>query len=290
MAEEKHKDGSPHLHAFIKVDRPMRFKKDRFDLPRFDGKAEKYHANIQPARSIRAVLKYCSKDGNFITNVNLDSYLKKKGKLTFEDLEKPILELARSGAISPYQWSSIYHNQCTYKMLLKQEKELPEEMLGKKRHFWIYGATNTGKTTHLRKLMKNVGVENVFQIPYNNGWVGYNDEMYLIADEYRGQLTIQELNRICDGGAKVNVKGGSVQLEYNVIVIICSNYSMSRCYGNVAEDVIETLRSRFNEIVLPYTLPEDVYDNWDIETILEQTTNTDTLSKLELFPKFVARP
>ena len=58
-------------------------------------------------------------------------------------------------------------------------------------------------------------------------------------DEFKGQLTVQELNQICDGGAKMNTKGGSTVLHPVCTVWICSNYSIERCYSKVEKDVLE---------------------------------------------------
>lgn len=69
--------------------------------------------------------------------------------------------------------------------------------------------------------------------------------MYL--DEFKGQLTVQELNRICDGSTKVNVKGGSLQLASDVVVHICSNYNIKDCYKKLEPNLLESLYNRFNE-------------------------------------------
>ena len=73
--------------------------------------------------------------------------------------------------------------------------------------------------------------ENWFQIPPNNDWSGYYNQEHLYYDEYVGQLKMSELNRICDGGAKMNTKGGTVELAKDVIVHIVSNYSIDECYS-----------------------------------------------------------
>jgi hypothetical protein len=124
---------------------------------------------------------------------------------------------------------------------------MPEELPEKKRHLWIYGPSNTGKTTCLRNQMREKGEENFFQIPTNNDWVGYSNQYYLYFDEFKGQLTCQQLNRLCDGGAKMNVKGGTVQIRYDCQVIILSNYSIADCFPKVDQVVIDSLKNRFIE-------------------------------------------
>lgn len=242
ICQEKHKDGSPHLHAFLKLKTKRRFNPRMFDL---NDLGENYHGEYQPAKSFKAVVGYVIKDKNYVSNFDVQKYLAKKGKLTKEDLLKEVDEVLDEGKITPLQVASWYKNSCVYKML--QKKRLPEEMPEKKRHLWIYGPSNTGKTTLLRNQMREKGEENFFEIPTNNDWVGYNNQYYLFMDEYKGQLTVQQLNRICDGGAKVNVKGATVQLRYDPQVIILSNYSIAECYKNLDNKILDSLYNRFIE-------------------------------------------
>ncbi len=56
---------------------------------------------------------------------------------------------------------------------------------------------------------------------------------YLYIDEFKGQLSVQQLNAICDGNYKVNTKGGSVE-----------------------NNILETLYNRFieKELLIKYNL------------------------------------
>jgi hypothetical protein len=184
---------------------------------------------------------------DYIANFDVKKALSKKGKMKKEDLLKDVEEVLDEGIITPMQVANFYRNQCVYKMLLNKKKKIPDVMPEKKRHLWIFGPSNTGKTTCLRQQMQEKGEENFFQIPTNNDWIGYDDQYYLYLDEYKGQLTIQQLNRICDGGAKVNVKGGTVQLRYDVQVIILSNYSIAECYHKADRVLLDSLDNRFIE-------------------------------------------
>lgn len=238
---EKHQDGNPHLHAFIKFKSRKQLRVRSFD---FEG----YHPHVEISKSWKAVCGYVIKYKDYISNFDVKKALAKKGKMKKEDLLKDVDTVLDEGLITPMQVASFYRNQCVYKMLLNKKKKMPDVLPEKKRHLWIYGPSNTGKTTNLRKRMQEKGEENFFQIPTNNDWIGYDDQYYLYLDEYKGQLTIQQLNRICDGGAKVNVKGGTVQLRYDVQVIIISNYSIEECYNKADLVLIESLKNRFNEI------------------------------------------
>ena len=238
ICEEKHEDGSPHLHAFLKMKKKISFRSDLFDI-------EGYHGHYEVAKSWKAVIAYVSKEENYISNIDIKAAKEHKSKMCKEDLLRDVDELLDEGKITPMQVASWYKNSCVYKML--QKKRLPDELPEKKRHLWIYGPSNTGKTTCLRNQMREKGEDNFFQMPTNNDWIGYVDQYYLYFDEFKGQLSCQDLNRICDGGAKMNVKGGTVQLRYDVQVIILSNFSIEECYPKVSSVVLDSLRNRFIE-------------------------------------------
>lgn len=238
IAVENHQDGTPHLHAFVKWATKKRFTQMKFTK----------HGNYQIAKSWKAVEAYCKKGGDYISNINVDAARQKQSKILKEDYEKDPLILLDEGKISFMQLNNFVKNQETYRMLKRKTERPPEKMADKKRHYWIYGPSNSGKTTQLREMMTDIGMEHFFQIPYNNDWRGYTGEKYLYADEYKGQLTIQELNRICDGGAKVNTKGGSAQLNWEPEVIILSNFSIEECYSKAPAEMHLTLNNRFNPI------------------------------------------
>lgn len=251
ICEEKHKDGSPHLHAFLKLDRKVRLKGDRFDIEIL---GEKKHGDYEPAKSWNSVKKYIvkgdPKTANYIANFDVEAVFKKQNKkIGIKELESDPLDLLEQGIITGFQLANFVKNQNIYK-LLKQKRNGEQfnfdEEVEKKRHFWFYGNSNSGKTYNLRKMMKE-DPKNWFQIPTNNDWVGYNNEVNLYIDEYKGQLTIQELNRICDGGSKVNVKGGTTVLNPKCVVYVCSNFNIKECYKKVEEPILETLYNRFNE-------------------------------------------
>lgn len=66
IAQETHEDGGHHIHAFIKLDKRVNFKNTLFDIPG-------HHGNYQIAKSWPCVKKYVTKEGNYITNLDLQS-------------------------------------------------------------------------------------------------------------------------------------------------------------------------------------------------------------------------
>lgn len=240
VCEEKHQDGSPHLHAFVQFAGKKRVRSDTFDIG-------KYHGNYQIAKSWRAVAKYCTKDGNYLSKYNLEAAMKKQNKhLTVEDFEVDPLILLKGGKLNPLSLNNFLRNRDSYRSMIAKKRNRRDDNspLKKKRHEWLYGPSNTGKSTILREEMAGEE-DNWFQIPPNNDWSGYYNQEHLYYDEYTGQLKMSELNRICDGGAKVNTKGGTVELAKDVIVHIVSNYSIEECYSEANN--WDTLKNRFIE-------------------------------------------
>ena len=248
IAEEKHKDGSPHIHAYVKLEEKIRFKENYFDLIDL---GETYHGHYESVRNYDSVVAYCTKEENYIANVDIKARKEHRSKLTPNDFAKDPIDLLEEGKISFMQLNNFLKNQDTWKMLMNKRKPPPEKMPEKRRHQWVYGESNTGKTSYLRSMMdpqsETYQEGGWFQIPYNNDWKGYAGEKNLYCDEFKGQLTIQQLNLICDGGAKMNTKGGTTQLDWECKVWICSNFSIGSCYKNTDKDLLMCLYNRFEE-------------------------------------------
>lgn len=66
IASEKHLDGSPHVHAFVKFSKKVTLSPTKFDI--FG-----HHGNYQVAKSWNAAAKYCKKDGDYIANIDTES-------------------------------------------------------------------------------------------------------------------------------------------------------------------------------------------------------------------------
>ena len=229
VCEEKHEDGSPHLHVFLKYEKKILFKPNLWDISTF-------HGHYEVSKSAKSVIQYCTKDGNYISNFNVDAIKSHQPKkISKEDFLLDPLDLIDSGVLKPMQLKAFVQNQALFKMLNRKREhpDLSELPCEKKRHPWIYGPSNCGKTTRMKQMLEEFGRDNCFQIPYNNDWSGYQGERILYCDEFKGQLTVQDLNRICDGDAKLNTKGGTIQLHPLPQVCIVSNFSISQCFSHV---------------------------------------------------------
>lgn len=237
--------GKPHLHAYVKLKEKIYFKQDYFDI---DDLGNHYHPNFSSVRNYDDAVAYAKKCGNYISNVDIDARKQHRSKLTPEDYDKDPLDLLADGKIGFMQLNNFLKNQDVYRMLKNKRERAPEKRPEKRRHIWIYGESNTGKTVFREKMMNTVP-GGWFQIPLtNDDWKGYNGELNLYADEYKGQKTIQMLNMMCDGGAKMNTKGGTTQLNWCCKIWIFSNYEINTCYSKTDMVLLDSLHNRFNEI------------------------------------------
>lgn len=69
VASEQHQDGTPHLHAYVKLSKRSHFRNAQFADVQWGGLV--YHGNYQKARSPKCVAEYVEKGGDFIAD-NVD--------------------------------------------------------------------------------------------------------------------------------------------------------------------------------------------------------------------------
>lgn len=75
IAQEEHKEEGLHLHCYIEVDKPVDTLNARcYDLSLND---VVFHGNYQGVKSDEHVIKYVTKDGNFISSKDISELLAK---------------------------------------------------------------------------------------------------------------------------------------------------------------------------------------------------------------------
>jgi len=116
-------------------------------------------------------------------------------------------------------------------------------------NLWIYGATKLGKTSLVEQLI-DLGV-NCYYVDYATHF--YNGvssaTQLLVFDEYKGQRSITEMNKLCDGSrCRLDMKGSTFQITKPIPVMVLSNYSINEVYTQVDQAWLDTLTGRFIEI------------------------------------------
>lgn len=92
----------------------------------------------------------------------------------------------------------------------------------------MWGSTGKQKTFYAIKYFHDKGIYELL-LPAKLGgavyWNGYNGEETVLIDEFNGQLSLQELNRICDGyNRRVNVKFGTTVTQHKRVIITSSKH------------------------------------------------------------------
>jgi len=230
VCEEKHQDGSPHLHAYIKFSGCT--KRDSltvFNLCSNTG-------NYQPARSWKACKDYIKKDGNYIAyNIDVESAEQKRAKRNREVIDKPIHQLVDEGIINirdahQYKKAKLAYEES--KIVLEDHDECKGE--------WYYGESGTGKSRTAREKYPNAYLK-----ASNKWWDGYTGQDAVIIDDLDDDCLGHYLKIWADRYACTGeVKGGTVNLNFKKI-IITSNFSISELFADKPKFVDPLLR-RFN--------------------------------------------
>jgi hypothetical protein len=270
FAQEHHKDGNLHWHVYLNYKRRVTVSETSFFDCYCIGTNSYEHPHIKKVWNVDGLMVYMNKEKykiyeygmhleskNFARkkHVKYSKYLKMylDDKICLHQLidKQPNLLLSSKKLIEGKNLYKISKNGD----VIRYRNSVP---IHKKRHFWIYGKTDSGKSYYIENIIKKQHPNDCFLIPYNNDFFGYNGERIFIADEFSGQIPIWQLNLICDGDSKVNIKGSSTVLYKFPVVYVLSNYSIKEAYEKVYEknpEIVDTLYSRFRELYM---------DKWDI--------------------------
>lgn len=236
IAAEKHADGTPHLHAFLRYAAKIGWTARRWDLP------DLQHGHYVPAKSWWAVQQYIKKGGAYISSIQIDAATSKKAARNRDLLELPVSELVEKGVISAFQIKSLLENKRLWTGL--QISPLPRCVgfipnafglllplqVGKQRHHWFWSALpNTGKTTFLKSLTKTHPC--YFYNQNEKFQTVCSSTQFVLLDEYStAKLLLTDLNQICDGTFQYCRKGESAVTLEEPIVIICGNRRPEEVY------------------------------------------------------------
>lgn len=248
ISQEKHADGSDHIHCVLHYSERIRTRDVRF----FD--IEGYHPNIKTLKTkadLHRTARYAVKDGHFITEGDM---LKKSRDEIFQALvnigEVTADFIQANPSVLALNFSSIKGWLQLLGRTSLLSKRVPKE---KRRHIYLYGPSNTGKSTWLYAKLSHFKYQAL--IPTNNDWFQCTQETeVLYFDEYKGHLSIQQLNSLCDGCTTLNTKGSSTSI-LQPLVILVSNLSPEDNYINLSSNLMETFHNRFivykSDVLLP---------------------------------------
>ncbi len=234
VSREKHQDGSLHLHAVFWLKNILIYT----NPTQWDFIALK-HGNYQIARNILKVVKYVTKEKDFVThNIDVPTWIKShqtKNGASFELVAKLMKEGKSLEELDDLHPGMIarnltklrkYEQFLTSKKRKTSSKELTKwlplgiidldpdfrilgiwcnnNLHGSPRHFkqkqlWLWGTTNLGKTSLVMKLKKFF---RIYMIPMDVAHLDdYDDADYdlLVMDEFKGQKSITWMNGFTQG-------------------------------------------------------------------------------------------
>ena len=207
IAQEPHQDGTPHLHAYIKFKGDgIKFK----DAPSTFNVLSKT-GNYQPCRSPKAVVTYCTKGDNHISNFDIDNYKAKKGKLAVSTIKaKSARQALEDGDISIF---AIRNYTLARSILVEPYKSSVV------RGLWIHGPTGTGKSHSAREHYPKSYLK-----PQSKWWDGYEGQESVILDDLDTPvlghyLKIWSDKYACQG----EVKGGVTSLAHRQFIVTSNN-------------------------------------------------------------------
>lgn len=246
IAEEEHKDGDTHLHAFLKLDKRVYFNEKMFDIAG-------YHGNYQVAKSWKAVQNYVKKDGNYISNLNLEAAKNNHAKkLLPSDFERDPLELLEEGKLNPMGLNNFLKNRSTYLGLKKQR-----DYDGKKLCYWIVGQPGIGKSYAIRNAFPDIYIK-----PQNKWWDGYCGEENVLLDDL-DTGTLGHYIKIWADQYKFNaeIKGGTITPTYKRF-FITSNYTIDELFKE--EKLREAIYRRFKIVNGDEYKGDEGWFEWDL--------------------------
>lgn len=235
VAQEKHQDGSKHLHAFLRYESRVLWSSTRWDLAG-------YHGNYQVAKSWSNVVAYCTKENNYVANIDVVNAKSKKAARNIQLLEEDTQDLIRTGSLGLLQLPSLIKAKAAYS-LLGQALQTQDV-----RGIWVYGISGVGKSHYVRTRFTDLFVK-----AQNKWWDGYTGQSIVLLDDFDhlGVCLSHYLKIWADKWASTGeIKGATVPLRHTAFYVT-SQYSIDELWpGPEHADVREALHRRFRKVYI----------------------------------------
>jgi hypothetical protein len=228
IAREQHADGTPHIHCFVSYEKKVSWSATRWDI-------STYHGYYVKARSWASVQQYCKKGGDFISNIDTESALAKKGKKNMRILTGDLHELLEDGTLPALSLPNALKARAAYALL-----HPPANQEGT-RGVWIYGPPGVGKSHYVRTHHTDI-----FLKAQNKWWDGYTGQKVVLLDDFdlNGACLSHYLKIWADKWSCTGEqKGATIPLNHETFYIT-SNYSPSQIFPNDPE-LLAAIQRRF---------------------------------------------
>ena len=280
VCQESHQDGNHHLHACVRLHKPINFKSHSF--ADFVAGA---HGNYATAKGISASIKYVKKAGNWCVHGVLPEDQKSNREAPTTKVARMIMagktmqEIKEEYPGVVFQYRAKIHEMMAdeasiaandspqaWKPLIKPTNcsAVKEELVDwlntnigvkdrpfKQRQLWLCGPPGIGKTTFVMWLEKYC---RTYFVPLEESFYDeYFDERVdlCVFDEYKAHKTITFMNSFLQGMCPIRKKGTQYMKRSNPPCIITSNFSPEECYKKSDDMSLRALRERLQVIYLP---------------------------------------
>jgi len=201
LAKEAHQDGHTHYHAYVGFGSTRHIRNQAaFD---FNG----YHPNVQSARSYKSVLKYVTKDNNYIANFDLKIKVPMREIMVRANDEEEFINMGLaefdfkfaacySQLVSCYRAMKKLNRVCDPVRSLADFKNVPIDLLcaatsiishergsngsssERTKSLWLYGSTRLGKSQFARALGRHCYMQSIWCVDLMS-----DDADYLVLDD-----------------------------------------------------------------------------------------------------------
>lgn len=170
IAKEKHADGNDHRHCFLKLERGWDRERVPSDYLDLDG----HHPNIEHVRSAKAVSKYCTKEGDYITNMKIQEVKVSRNEIAKMILEgRALKDLVQEIPSLLFGYTRLKADIRTYKLDQEKPKAL-DNTCG----VWIAGPSGSGKTTIALTKFGDTYIKDG-----TKWWDGYDGQPTVVCDD-----------------------------------------------------------------------------------------------------------
>lgn len=254
ICQEEHKDGNPHLHAYIVLDAAVRKQVGASFLD-----VHGHHPNIQETRSSRKWVEYIVKGGKYITNIQkkVDKYCSVPEK-TKKELAQELISGGKSTHALTMEYPKLlfgYSRLCSDLELFESHGKKIDS-LGSPCGLWLWGPSGSGKST-----IATTKFGEYYAKGATKWWDGFRGQSVVICEDVdAGWKEVLLLFKIWADKFPFTSerKGGSASIRPRKL-IVTSNYTIEELLGKLGwsgdKELLTALERRFDQVHI--SKPED---------------------------------
>lgn len=257
VCRELHKDGTPHMHAYIEIDKMYNCRDARF----WD--VAGHHGDYAKCRNVFAAAKYIKKDGDVLEYGDISWAEKLNSKA--EKRRERGLKMMESGTtmkeiLEEDPGLALQADRVQKALYACKQAMIEPYKANDTRGVWIYGPPGVGKSMVVHEFEG----ENLFDKSQNKWWDGYTGQSAVLIDDFdeKGVCLSHYLKKWTDRYPVTGeVKGANVPLAYKVFYVT-SNYHIDEIFPKVLDNANPVLNKAIKRrfMVINMTNIDQYYD------------------------------